>query len=117
MAPTTCPPVTAVKGIVAFIDFIVVFVIVVFDELPISIVGINCWVVVKALAGNTPFNTWYCKTPMSVFGSIAATLLAGAARNFEKASFDGATSVKLLVDERVFRSAGWPASNALRISA
>jgi hypothetical protein len=47
MAPTTCPPVTAVKGIVAFIDFIVVFVIVVFvivvfDELPISIVGINC---------------------------------------------------------------------------
>jgi hypothetical protein len=43
---------------------------------------------------------------MSVFGSIAATLLAGAARNFEKASFDGATSVKLLVDERVFTSAG-----------
>jgi hypothetical protein len=30
---------------------------------------------------------------MSVDGSIAAALLAGVARNFEKALFDGATSV------------------------
>lgn len=108
IAPTTCPPVTSVKGVLAFIPAFVV----VFEELPISIVGINCIVRVKAAAGKFPFNTWYCNTCIMVFESLAATLLAGIERNFLKASFDGATRVIFFADESVFTSAGWPASNA-----
>lgn len=73
----------------------------------------NCWVFVKVFEGNWPTSTWYCNTDIRVDESLAAALLPGLARNFVKASFEGARSVKSVLDDRALTSKGCPANNAL----
>lgn len=77
-----------------------------------SIVGINCMVSVKPDAGTVLLKTWYCKTPMSVAGSLAAFWFAGSATNFVNASFEGARSVMPWALASIFVNAGWVASSA-----